>query len=242
MFYFNTDNLEKNKNEDTYDNNLQIFKDSLENSLNLMNCISLNDSLNINTAHFSQISDNRTPNKQDVTTEIEECSTEEKTKFSNNLKELRKSFVVKKSNSQIQFNMTNRTSPTSGMNSKNDFEETVKITYKFLPKFQIEEADKKLTLIPEKIVDVKSKSQFKQEKYFWFGAYDKLINTKNMNKILNYYNDDITKDKEKDIFSKNIIGKEQPIVLKDFEIYFDNNTEFNYAKPFIRQKKVFKFY
>jgi hypothetical protein len=63
--------------------------------------------------------------------------------------------------------------------------------------------------------------------YYWFAAYDKLIKVENLQKIFEFYGGE-------DLLNKNF--KEQSIILKDYEIYFDHN--FLNTKPLIRQKKV----
>ena len=159
---------------------------------------------------------------------------EEKNKISNNLLELKKSFFLKSTQSNINFNATNT---TSCLNSKNDCEETAKISYKFVSKCELEEAQKKIDeLNRQKLIE---KLGVKTEKFFWFGAYDKLMKTKNLKKILNFYSDIIETENSSlplKLLSHSI--KEQPIILKDFEIYFDNSTESHFTFPFIRAKKV----
>ena len=149
------------------------------------------------------------------------------------MRELKNSFFLK-SQSNINFNATNT---TSCVNSKNDCEETAKISYKFVSKCELEETQRKLDELNRQ--QLKEKSNAKSEKFFWFGAYDKLMKTNNLKKIFSFYSDFIETENSSlplKLLSHNI--KEQPIILKDFEIYFDNSSESHFTFPFIRAKKV----
>jgi hypothetical protein len=190
------------------------------------------------------------PNKDESTVEIEELSTEEKTRFSNNLKDLRKSYVVRTSQNSQNLNLIHskhnlqmgnhlyQNYPEQGNNyinatqsilneaslacSIDNNEETAKISYKFVSKRDIE-------ITEDKIHSNKQKDEI-TESFFWFAAYDKLIKTKNLKKIFDFF-------ASEDVDKKEML-KEQPIILKDFEIYFD--ISIYSTKPFIRQKKVRK--
>jgi len=184
----------------------------------------LKDSLNC-------ISNNET--KTVCVEEIEEYSMEEKHKMSNNLRELKKSFFIKSTQSNINFNAT---SSTSCVVSKNDCEETAKINYKFVSKCEIEEAQKKINDLNTK--QMKEKSQEPTENFFWFGAYDKLMKTQNIKKIFSFFEEN---EGEISSLPLKLLGnsmKEQPIIIKDFEIYFDSSSESHFTYPFIRPKKV----
>jgi hypothetical protein len=151
--------------------------------------------------------------------ETEEFSTEEKTRFSNNLKDLKKSYVLR--SSQSQFNNL----------SLNDCEETAKISYKFMSKADRELAEKKIIQTVDKLNKIDNISNSKQEqKFYWFAAYDKLIKTKNVKKILKYF------EEGEEELNKNDIIKEQAIILKDFEIYFEISNDS--TRPYIINKKV----
>jgi hypothetical protein len=175
------------------------------------------------------------PSKDESTVEIEELSTEEKTRFSNNLKDLRKSYVVRTSqNSQSLQIMQNQQTliqdyvPQSPSQSQlnatslacsiDASEETAKISYKFVSKRDREIAEDKIN----------SSKKKEETTFFWFAAYDKLVKTKNLKKIFDFFSQEESEKKE--------WMKEQPIILKDFEIYFD--ISIYSTKPFIRQKKV----
>ena len=62
---------------------------------------------------------------------------------------------------------------------------------------------------------------------YWIAVYDKLIKRKNILKILNYYNVDPDNDDKK----RSI--KEQLLIIKDFDIYFMEDSN----KPFIKYMK-----
>jgi hypothetical protein len=138
--------------------------------------------------------------------EVEELSTEEKTRFSNNLRELNKSSIH---NGNIISTCT--------LNS-NSVEETKKICYKHISKTDFVNAETKILERQEEDPTV----------YYWFAAYDKLIKLENLQKIFEFYGS------EDLLLNKNF--KEQSIILKDYEIYFDHN--FLNTKPLIRQKQV----
>ncbi len=187
------------------------------------------------------------PNKDEISVEIEELSTEEKTRFSNNLKDLKKSYVVRTSQNSQNLNLyqslhnleekvnlfqgyhQGQNNYSNGIHSilneaslacSLDNDETAKLSYKFVSKRDIE-------ITEDKIHSTKKKDEA-TETFFWFAAYDKLIKTKNLKKIFDFF---ALENNEK----KTII-KEQPIILKDFEIYFD--ISIYSTKPFIRQKQV----
>ena len=82
----------------------------------------------------------------------------------------------------------------------------------------------------------------KEEKYYWFATYDKLIKTKKLFKIFSFYN----------IASKNSIAlgnndlnneyakiKEKKLIINDYEIYYIKNMN---TKPFIRKSKGKRIY
>jgi len=93
----------------------------------------------------------------------------------------------------------------------------------------IEDKKNNQCLITNKSILLSSNARV-QDRFFWFAAYDKLINTKNMHKVIKYFS--ATDDKQ----AREIV-KEQAIILKDFEIYFD--IPVNSTKPYIRAKKVY---
>jgi hypothetical protein len=181
--------------------------------------------------------------------EIDEFSTEEKTRFSINRRELKKSCVMRSSESHIRDNQNNTLDIS--LNVLNDFEETAKISYKFISRADRELAAKKINQhvhvngqgqanshLPSSSINL-SKNILQRdsicsttERYYWFAAYDKLINTKYFLKILKYFS---TGEDENINHNKEIL-KEQAIILKDFEIFFDLNS--NSTKPYIIFKKA----
>ena len=69
----------------------------------------------------------------------------------------------------------------------------------------------------------------KDNQLFWFATYDKLMKTKYLLKIFNYYNNKPFESQH----NLNYNFKEKTLVIKDFEIYFYENSN----KPFIRYNK-----
>ena len=69
----------------------------------------------------------------------------------------------------------------------------------------------------------------KDNQFFWFATYDKLMKTKYLLKIFNYYNNKPFESQH----NLNYNFKEKTLVVKDFEIYFYENSN----KPFIRYNK-----
>lgn len=164
--FHNESNYEAPNGRGSYISNNEVYKDSLDNSLNLVNCISITDSLN-NVNIKTPIKDART----------EEWSTDEKTNFSNKLKDLRKSIVK----NGLGTHATNLTQ-TNAFSNTYDIEETSKISYKFISKQQQEEEQRRLNKALQK-----EQQNIKQTKSYWFAAYDKLLNSKKLTKILDYY-------------------------------------------------------
>ena len=64
---------------------------------------------------------------------------------------------------------------------------------------------------------------------FWFATYDKLMKTKYLLKIFDYYNNKFFESQKKVEYN----FKEKTLAIKDFEIYFYKNSN----KPFIRYSK-----
>ena len=112
--------------------------------------------------------------------------------------------------------------PKNKQNKKeNPQDSTNKIDYRYIKKCPIKEM-----ITPYKNEE---KQVFKENQLFWFATYDKLMKTKYLLKIFNYYNN-------KPFESNNKINynlKEKTLVIKDFEIYFYENSN----KPFIRYAK-----
>ena len=95
---------------------------------------------------------------------------------------------------------------------------TNKIDYKFTKKYPINE------IIKEKMkINI---LQNKESQLFWFAAYGKLMKTKNLMKILNYYNN----YGNKKVLYNNISIKEKSIKIEDFEPFFQKNSNKLYIK------------
>ena len=100
-------------------------------------------------------------------------------------------------------------------------ESTNKIDYRYVKKCPLKEIISTFKNDEENNIN-------NDQQYFWFATYDKLMKTKHLIKILNYYN-----NKPFDQQSNNNINfnlKEKTLIVKDFEIYFHENSN----KPLIR--------
>jgi hypothetical protein len=95
---------------------------------------------------------------------------------------------------------------------------TNKIDYRYMKKYPIN------LIIEEKIKKNILKNQ--ESQLFWFAAYGKLMKTKNLMKILNYYNNYGSK---KALYN-NISIKEKSIKIEDFEAFFQKNSNKLYIK------------
>ena len=103
-------------------------------------------------------------------------------------------------------------------------ESTNKIDYRYIKKCPIKEIISTFKNDEENNIN-------NEQQYFWFATYDKLMKTKHLIKILNYYN-----NKPFDRQSNNNVNlnlKEKTLIIKDFEIYFHENSN----KPLIRYSK-----
>ena len=98
---------------------------------------------------------------------------------------------------------------------------TNKIDYRYIKKRPIKEM-----IMPYKNEE---KEINKEEQHFWFATYDKLMKTKYLLKIFNYYNNKPFESHQNLKYDL----KEKTLVIKDFEIYFYENSN----KPFIRYEK-----
>ena len=98
---------------------------------------------------------------------------------------------------------------------------TNKIDYRYIKKRPIKDIIKPYT---NDIITTDMENQF-----FWFATYDKLMKTKYLLKIFSYYNNRPF-DSQHNI---NYKIKEKTLVIKDFEIYFYENSN----RPFIRYAK-----
>ena len=106
-------------------------------------------------------------------------------------------------------------------NEENNQNSTNKIDYRYVKKRPIKEM----------ITPYKNESKIitKDNQLFWFATYDKLMKTKYLLKIFNYYNNRPFESQRN--INYNI--KEKTLIVKDFEIYFYENSN----KPFIRYTK-----
>ena len=103
-------------------------------------------------------------------------------------------------------------------------ESTNKIDYRYIKKCPIKEI----------ISTFKNDDEINnnnEQQYFWFATYDKLMKTKYLIKILNYYNNKPFDQQSNNNINLNL--KEKTLIIKDFEIYFHENSN----KPFIRYAK-----
>ena len=98
---------------------------------------------------------------------------------------------------------------------------TNKIDYRYVKKRPIKEM---ITPYKTEINKIDKDNQL-----FWFATYDKLMKTKYLLKIFNYYNNRPFESQH----NLNYNFKEKTLVIKDFEIYFYENSN----KPFIRYNK-----
>ena len=98
---------------------------------------------------------------------------------------------------------------------------TNKIDYRYVKKCPIKEM---ITPYKTEINKIDKDNQL-----FWFATYDKLMKTKYLLKIFNYYNNRPFESQH----NLNYNFKEKTLVIKDFEIYFYENSN----KPFIRYNK-----
>ena len=103
---------------------------------------------------------------------------------------------------------------------------TNKIDYRYVKKCPIKDM-----ISTYKNEDTESNIKDKENQQFWLAAYGKLMKTKYLNKIFNYYNNKPFEHSSNDYLISNL--KEKTLIIKDFEIYFYENSN----KPFIRYAK-----
>ena len=106
-------------------------------------------------------------------------------------------------------------------NDEMETELTNKIDYRYSKKCPIKD------MIPN---FKENENDNKDCQLFWFAAYGKLMKTKHLLKILKYYNNKPLNQQYK--YSE-LNLKEKTLIIKDFEIYFYENSD----KPFIRYVK-----
>ena len=105
---------------------------------------------------------------------------------------------------------------------------TNKIDYRYLKKYPVKEL-----ISTFKIEEIENDNNINGQ-LFWFATYGKLMKTKHLLKILNYYNNKpFEQHSNKNNNYSNRILKEKTLIVKDFEIYFHENSN----KPFIRYAK-----
>ena len=116
-------------------------------------------------------------------------------------------------------------SPKNKKNKKESDQENInstnKIDYRYIKKCPIKEI---ISPYSNEVNEVNKENQL-----FWFATYDKLMKTKYLIKIFNYYNNKPF-ESHSDL---NYNFKEKTLVIKDFEIYFYENSN----RPFIRYVK-----
>jgi len=116
-------------------------------------------------------------------------------------------------------------SPKNRKNKKENDQENInstnKIDYRYIKKCPIKEI---ISPYSNEVNEVNKENQL-----FWFATYDKLMKTKYLIKIFNYYNNKPF-ESHSDL---NYNFKEKTLVIKDFEIYFYENSN----RPFIRYVK-----
>ena len=102
---------------------------------------------------------------------------------------------------------------------------TNKIDYRYVKKCPIKDM-----ISSFKNEDNETEVKDKDNQLFWLATYGKLMKTKHLIKIFNYYN-----NKPFESTNNNYINnlKEKTLIIKDFEIYFYKNSN----KPFIRYSK-----
>ena len=116
-------------------------------------------------------------------------------------------------------------SPKNKKNKKENDQENInstnKIDYRYIKKCPIKEI---ISPYSNEVNEVNKENQL-----FWFATYDKLMKTKYLIKIFNYYNNKPF-ESHSDL---NYNFKEKTLIIKDFEIYFYENSN----RPFIRYVK-----
>ena len=103
---------------------------------------------------------------------------------------------------------------------------TNKIDYRYVKKCPIKEM-----ICNYKNEDNNINIKDKDNQLFWLATYGKLMKTKHLLKIFNYYNNKPYENSNNYNSYENI--KEKTLIIKDFEIYFYENSN----KPFIRYSK-----
>ena len=103
---------------------------------------------------------------------------------------------------------------------------TNKIDYRYVKKCPIKEM---ISNFKNEDNDINIKD--KDSQLFWLATYGKLMKTKHLLKIFNYYNNKPFENSNNNNSYENL--KEKTLIIKDFEIYFYENSN----KPFIRYSK-----
>ncbi len=127
-------------------------------------------------------------------------------------------------------NRNNSPPPSKSQDDKKSYDQmnqrsTNKIDYRYVKKCPIKEM---ISNYKSEENDMELKD--KDNQLFWLATYGKLMKTKHLIKIFNYYN-----NKPFESTNNNYINnfKEKTLIIKDFEIYFYENSN----KPFIRYAK-----
>ena len=136
---------------------------------------------------------------------------------------------TKKKSKKINYRK-NEKSPIVYTNNHSDEQSnqtsTNKIDYRYIKKCPIKEL---ISTYKNCENDINNKERDTQQ--YWFATYGKLMKTKHLIKILNYYNNNPLESSKK--IHTNINLKEKTLIIRDFDIYFYENSN----KPFIKYSK-----
>lgn len=151
----------------------------------------------MNEIRYTENVDNfKTPNKSGCLDDsnVDEFTNTDKKTFNYNVTNLKKSFVNN--------NITDHFKNNHHCMTDNLVEETAKITYKHMSRVELkhdkEQVKNTYNSISNSNINISTSSGLvTHDKYYWFGAYDKLLNVKNMKKILKFFIDKNTHDYSK---------------------------------------------
>ena len=135
--------------------------------------------------------------------------------------------ILKKKSKKINRRKNDKTPLSDRQNDdQSNQRSTNKIDYRYIKKYPIK---KIISTYKDNENDINNKESENQQ--FWFATYGKLMKTKHLIKILNYYNNNPL-ESSKNHYS-NINLKEKTLVIRDFDIYFYENSN----KPLIKYTK-----
>ena len=106
-------------------------------------------------------------------------------------------------------NINKKQIENNNIKSESNEEDTKKIDYRYYTNYPFK--------------DISGKRLECEEKLYWFAAYDKLIKKKKIVKILNYYSEMSTNINNINYITDESI-KEQLLIIKDFDIYFEKQS------------------